>query len=68
MVNEKDNLVQQLAQICGSKNIIQDQRTLKDYSEDLGFLKGKIPKLLIKVSKTKQIIEILKLANLLKFS
>jgi hypothetical protein len=68
MANDKDNLVKQFAQICGSKNIIEDQRILKDYSEDLGFLKGKIPILLIKVSKTKQIIEILKLVNLLKFS
>ena len=68
MAKEKDNLIQKLTQICGSKNVIEDPELLKDYSEDLGFLKGKIPKLLIRASKTKQIIQILKLANLSKLS
>ena len=68
MVIEKDNLIQDFTQICGSKNVIEDPELLKDYSEDLGFLKGKIPKLLIRASKTKQIIQILKLANTMKLT
>ena len=68
MVIEKDNLIQNFNQICGSKNVIEDPEILKNFSEDLGFLKGKIPKLLIRASKTKQIIDILKLANISKLN
>jgi hypothetical protein len=63
MIKEKDNLIQIFTQICGTKNVIEDPEILKDFSKDLGFIKGKIPKLLIRASKTEQIIEILKLAN-----
>ena len=68
MVKEKDNLIQKLNQICGSKNVVGNSEFLKYYSEDLDFLKGKIPKLLVRASKTKQVIEILKLANIMKLT
>ena len=65
---DKDNLIQQFARICSSKNIIEDPIILKEFSIDLSFLKGKIPKFLIKISKANQVIDTLKLANALHLS
>ena len=60
-------LSQQLAKICGSKNITNNQEILKEYSTDMSFFKGKVPKFVIWPSKTQEILKILKLANQMNF-
>lgn len=64
----KEHLYQKLVKICGSKFISNDPELLETYSTDLSFVKGKIPQYVVWLNKTKQIEEILKLANTIGFS
>jgi hypothetical protein len=64
----EEQLYQELIKICGSKFISNDPDLLESYSMDLSFVKGKIPKYVVWLKKTKQIEEILKLANKIGFS
>ena len=67
MMNE-ERLYQQLVKICGSKFVSNNPDLLERYSKDLSFIKGFAPKYVVWLNKTKKIEEILKLANVLKFS
>jgi len=60
-------LSQQLAKICGSKKITNNPEILKEYSTDMSFFMGKVPKFVIWPSKTQEILKILKLANQMNF-
>jgi hypothetical protein len=64
----EERLYQELVKICGSKFISNDPELLESYSIDLSFVKGKVPKYVVWLKKTKQIEEILKLANKIEFS
>ncbi len=64
----EDNIYQMLAKICGSKNLSSDPNILKKYSKDLSFFPERTPKYVVWPSTAKNIEEILKLANSLKFS
>jgi len=66
MIN--DNFLQNLAKICGSRNISQDPKDLKEYSKDLSFIKGKSPFCIVWPSKSQDVVKIVKLANDLKFN
>ncbi|MFX1530422.1 MAG: FAD-binding oxidoreductase [Promethearchaeota archaeon] len=61
-------LYQELVKICGSKFVSNEPELLESYSIDLSFVKGKVPRYVIWLNKTKQIEEILKLANKIGFS
>ncbi|MFW9939564.1 MAG: FAD-binding oxidoreductase [Candidatus Thorarchaeota archaeon] len=61
-------LYQELVKICGSKFVSNEPELLESYSNDLSFVKGKVPRYVIWLNKTKQIEEILKLANKIEFS
>ncbi|MEJ2293580.1 MAG: FAD-dependent oxidoreductase, partial [Candidatus Lokiarchaeota archaeon] len=65
---KQDTLYHNLAKICSSKNISSDPKLLKDYSSDMSFLTGSLPKLIVWPEKVQQIIKILKLANQFNFS
>ena len=67
MIMNNDNFLQNLTKICGSRNISQDPKDLKDYSKDLSFLKGKSPLCIVWPSKSQDVTEILRLANNSKF-
>jgi len=43
----KDILYNKLAKICGSKNISNDTKELEEYSEDMSFVSGKRPKIIL---------------------
>lgn len=60
-------LSQQLIKICGSKNITNYPEILREYSTDMSFFKGIMPKFVIWPSKTQEILKILKLANQMNF-
>ena len=64
----KGQLFQKLVKICGSKFISNDPELLERYSTDLSFVKGKVPLYVVWLNKTKQIQEILKVANKIGFS
>ncbi|MHA2288667.1 MAG: FAD-binding oxidoreductase, partial [Promethearchaeota archaeon] len=65
----KDNSIyDELVNICGSKAVSNDPNELFELSKDMNFFRSKIPKLIVHPSNTNQIVEILKLANKLKFS
>ncbi len=64
----EDNIYQRLAKICGSKNLSSEPNILKKYSKDMSFFPEKMPKYVVWPSTANNIEEILKLANLLKFS
>ena len=64
----EDILFQKLVNICSSKYVSKDPNILKKYSKDLSFYPEKAPKYVVWPSNTKNIEEILKLANELKFS
>jgi hypothetical protein len=63
-----EQIYQELVKICGSKLISNDPELLESYSTDLSFVKGFAPKYVVWLNKTKQIEEILKLANNIGFS
>ncbi|MHA1507468.1 MAG: FAD-binding oxidoreductase [Promethearchaeota archaeon] len=63
-----DNIIQNLTKICGSQNISQDPKDLKEYSEDLSFKKGKSPLCIVWPSNSQDITKIVKLANDLKYN
>jgi len=63
-----DKILQDLTNICGSRNISQDPKELKEYSNDLSFLKGKSPLCIVWPSNSQDVAKIVKLANDLKFS
>ncbi len=67
MIMNNDNFLQNLTKICGSQNISQNPKELKEYSKDLSFLKGKSPLCIVWPSKSQDIAKIVKLANELKF-
>ena len=67
MLMNNNNFLQNLTKICGSQNISQDPKDLKDYSKDLSFLKGKSPLCIVWPSKSQDVTKIVKLANNLKF-
>ena len=58
----------ELVKICGSKAVSNDPIQLKEYSNDMSFYNGKIPKFIVFPSSTKQIEKILSLANKEKIS
>jgi len=64
----EDILFQKLVNICSSKYVSKDPNILKKYSKDLSFYPEKAPKYVVWPSNTKNIEEIIKLANELKFS
>jgi len=68
MDNQIDTLVHSLSKICGSKNISTDPRILKQYSNDMSYIKGKSPKLIVWPSKTQDVIKIITRANQMEFS
>ncbi|GAH33391.1 unnamed protein product, partial [marine sediment metagenome] len=59
--------LQNLARICGSRNISQEPKDLKEFSKDLSFLKGKSPLCIVWPSESQDVAKIVKLANDLKF-
>jgi FAD/FMN-containing dehydrogenase len=65
---DEETLYHRLRKICGSKNLSNDPILLKDYSSDMSFYEGVIPKIIVWPKKVKQIIEILNLANHMDFS
>lgn len=67
-VMKKEIIYKQLAKICSSKNISDDPKILKSFSEDMSFTEGYMPDYVVWVSKAQEIQKILKLANKLKFS
>lgn len=64
----KDILYNKLAKICGSKNVSNDTKELEKYSEDMSFVSGKRPNLIVWPSKAHHVEAILKLANSSNFS
>ncbi|MFX1432610.1 MAG: FAD-binding oxidoreductase [Promethearchaeota archaeon] len=60
-------LSQQLVKICGSKNITNNPEILKEYSTDMSFFDGIMPKYVVWPSKTQEVLKILKLANQMNF-
>ncbi len=64
----EDQIFNELVKICGSNNISNDSHLLKTFSEDLSFFPKNYPKYVIWPKNRKQIQNILKLANSLKFS
>jgi len=64
----KEVIRKKLAKICSSKNVSDDSKTLKTFSEDMSFTEGHIPDFVVWPSKTQEIEKILKLANKLNFS
>ena len=67
MTMNNDKILQNLAKICGSRNISQEPKDLKEYSKDLSFLKGKSPLCIVWPSESQDVAKIVKLANDLKF-
>lgn len=65
---DEETLYHRLSKICGSKNLSNDPILLKDYSSDMSFYEGVIPKIIVWPKKVKQIMEILNLANHMDFS
>ncbi len=65
---KKEVIRKKLAKICGSKDLSDDPKTLKIFSEDMSFTEGHIPDFVVWPSKTQEIEKILKLANKLNFS
>ena len=64
----EERLYQELVKICGLKFISNNPELLQSYSTDLSLFKGKVPRYVVWLKKTKQIVEILKLANRIGFS
>ena len=60
-------LSQQLVKICGSKNVTNNPEILKEYSTDMSFFNGKVPKFVTWPSKPQEVLKILKLANQMNF-
>jgi len=67
MIMNKDNFLQNLTKICGSRNISQNPKDLEVYSKDLSFLKGISPLCIVWPSNSQEVVNIVKLANDLKF-
>ncbi len=67
MIMNNNNFLQNLTNICGSRNLSQEPKDLKEYSKDLSFLKGKSPLCIVWPSKSQDVAKIVKLANDLKF-
>ena len=63
-----ENIFQKLIKICGSKNVSNDPKILVTYSKDMSFVPEKMPIFVVWPSNTKEIEEIVKLANIEKFS
>jgi hypothetical protein len=64
----KDILLEKLIKICGSENVSNESNVLENYSRDMSFMLEKTPIYVVWPTKTKQIENILKLANSEKFS
>ncbi|MFW9998614.1 MAG: FAD-binding oxidoreductase [Candidatus Hodarchaeota archaeon] len=64
----EERIYQELVKICGSKFISKDPELLEEFSTDSSLVKGKKPKYVVWLYKTKQIEDIIKLANSLEFS
>ena len=56
-----DSLYRSLVNICGSRNVSNDPNELIEFSKDMSFYNGKVPKIIIYLSKTNQIEEVVKL-------
>ncbi|MFX0074973.1 MAG: FAD-binding oxidoreductase [Candidatus Hermodarchaeota archaeon] len=65
---KETSIYDELVNICGSKAVSNNQVQLAEFSEDMSYYKGKIPKLIVYPSTKNQIEKILKLANKRKFS
>jgi FAD/FMN-containing dehydrogenase len=63
-----DIVFQKLVKICGSKNVSNNSEILVKYSRDMSFVEEKLPISVVWPSNTRQIEEIVKLANIEKFS
>ena len=63
-----NDIYQKLVNICGEKNASNNLEILKTYSEDCSFVSGKTPISVAWPNNSKQIEEILKLANSIGFS
>jgi hypothetical protein len=65
----RDDLIYtSLINIFGSRCVSNDPKELMDYSNDMSFYEGRVPKFVVYPSKVRQIEEVLKLANILRFS
>lgn len=64
----KEQIYQKLVGICGSKNISDSPKIIKDYSKDLSFFPEKSPLYVIRLKNRDKIQKVLKLANSLNFS
>ncbi|MFX1449017.1 MAG: FAD-binding oxidoreductase, partial [Promethearchaeota archaeon] len=67
-IMREDSLYSSLINICGSRNVSNDTNELIEFSKDMSFYEGKVPKFIVYPSKTNQIEKVVKLANELKFS
>jgi len=63
-----NDIYQKLIKICGKKNVSNNLDLLKTYSEDCSYVSGKTPISVVWPNNSKQIEEILKLANSMGFS
>lgn len=59
----KDNFLQNLIKICGSRNVSHDPTDLRNYSKDLSLLKAKPPLCIVWPSNSQEVAKIVKLAN-----
>lgn len=62
------DIYERLVSVCGTKNVSKDEEMLKTYSKDLSFYPEKLPSFVIWPRNTKQVEDIVKLANELKLS
>ena len=63
-----NDIYQKLVKICGEKNASNNLDILKTYSEDCSYVSGKTPISVVWPKNSKQIEEIIKLANSIGFS
>ena len=59
---------QQLVKICGTKNISNNSKIIKEFSKDMSFFPEKAPKYVVWPKNSNQVQKIIKLANTLSFS
>jgi hypothetical protein len=64
----RDLLYKELVKICGLKKVSYDPEVLKNYSSDMSYIEGNLPKYITWPRKTQHIEKIIKLANRMNFS
>ena len=64
----EEQILEELIEVCGTRNISKEPKLLEEYSKDLSFFPKKVPKYVIWPKNRKQVQKVLKLANNLKFS